>query len=165
MILAAASASTNPLGTWAIVGGILSPFLAIGAAVLASVFSRRTGREQNQTSERAVQVDEKEAHTAEIAMIIDGFSASLKQAQADLGGARTELREARDELAHALQDNAALRRRVVGYGKQLREMLFHILALELLVPNPPGPPSRPDWDPWPDDFEDTENPNDPRRST
>lgn len=170
-LAAAATNADNPLTTAALIGGILSPFAAIGAAWMAAVYSRRTGREQTQTAARAVQVDEKEAHTAEIAMIIDGFTASLAAAQDDLRRKGDELTEARGELRQAAADLESanqrindLRRRVVAYGKQLAEMLFHIMALERLVPNPPGPPARPDWEPWPADFDDTDNPNDPRRS-
>lgn len=156
MITLATAATDNPLNTLALLGGILAPFLGVGAGILASWFSRRTGREQVTVSAAAVKVDEKEAHTAEIAMIIDGFSASLKQAQQDLTAARSDLERARDELKTARLDNDDLRRRVVAYGRQLTEMLFHIINLEQMVPNPPGPPTRPDWEPWPAHFDDTE---------
>jgi predicted nucleic acid-binding Zn-ribbon protein len=103
-------------------------------------------------SEKQVTVSEKQAHTAEIAMIIDGFTESLAAVQSQLDRAEKayltldakheELKQKHEGL---VKDHETLASRIDLSERDRAQMIAHIVALEALIPNPPGPPERPKW--------------------
>jgi hypothetical protein len=119
------------LGWLAALGGIGGPASGI---VIALIVNHRN----KQTTVATVGVSEKEAHTHEIAMIIDGFTESLAAVRSELK-ATTE----KNVVIEKKYDALAERFDRAEHREQL--MRRHIVALEELIPNPPGPPARPDW--------------------
>jgi septal ring factor EnvC (AmiA/AmiB activator) len=135
---------------WAsLAGGIGGPVSGIVIALIVWARSRRDTDATTAVAEKGVRVDERQAHTAEVAMIIDGFTESLAAVRSELKDARTELSDARDELKDAAAKYDGLRQEHDALKEQVdmerAAMITHIEALENLIPNPPGPPERPKW--------------------
>ena len=127
----------------------------ISGVVIARIVDKRAARGQDTQAEinlRAVEVDEKEARSHEITVIIEGFTASMENMRRDLADTRMELTSTKEELASTREeltltrkDQAQLRIHVERADHQRGEMLRHILQLESEYPTPPGPPTRPAW--------------------
>jgi chromosome segregation ATPase len=140
----------------ALTAAILGPLSGVIIAIVTLRGTRTTSHANQTVAEKAVVVDEKQAHNEEIAVIIEGFTQSLNNMRIDLGDTRSELastkvelKSTRDELRatriehHALRtEHSELRDQV---ERERNEMIAHIIVLEKQVPNPPGPPTRPHW--------------------
>lgn len=141
-------------GTVNLIIGVLGPLSGITVAWLALRGTNRKTTVDSTVAEKAVIVDEKQAHNEEISVIIEGFTQSLNNMRIDLGETRAELASTkvelastRDELhdtrdAHNLlrEEHVALRLKV---ELEKAEMLEHLALVEAMVPNPPGIPVRP----------------------
>lgn len=144
--------SWNILNTIAVISAIAAP---LSGVVVAIIVNRRTKQERadgSTTAMKSVQVNEKEAHTHEIAVMIEGFSTSLENMRLDLADARAQSAAAHAEAASAKQEAASaraelseLRIQIQWYVADRLEMIRHIVHLEDLIPTPPGPPTRPTW--------------------
>lgn len=153
LLASGGSATTwNVLSVIGIVSAVAAP---ISGVVVAIIVNRRTKQERadgTTTAMRAVSVDEKEAHTHEIAVMIEGFATSLENMRLDLAEARAQSASAHAEAASARQEAASARAELSELKIQLQwyvadrlEMIRHIVHLEDLIPTPPGPPTRPTW--------------------
>ena len=137
----------DPIVLIAAIGGPLSGIII---ALVADHRSKRNLHATNQVELKTIEVCEKEAHTHEIAVIIEGFTTSLENMRTDLQDTRaeltatkTELTATREELRRTREDHSKLRDRVDQSDIERDLMIRHITDLEALVPNPPGPPTRP----------------------
>lgn len=140
------------LEMFTVIALILGP---VSGIVVAVVVDRRSKRGQEQNTDvalRTVRVDEREAHNHEVAIIIDGFTASLSNMRADLDRAVSESRGLKDELRGQSAEILELREKIdkaealaAVQAGHISELVSHITDLEALVPNPPGPPTRPQW--------------------
>lgn len=135
----------DPLTTVGLIGAIGGPLSGITIAVIADRRSKKSGEANSDVALRAVEVDEKDAHTREIAVMIEGFTASLSNLRTDLEATRERLATAEDELGQTRGEVGELRKRIEKGDRERDELVAHIIELEKMVPYPPGPPTRPIW--------------------
>jgi len=109
--------------TWIQIGTVcLVPLTGVVVAIIAD-------RRSKNTTTQTVAVSEQEADTHQFAALTEGFVEQLRILKEDVAEQRGLVK--------------SLTERVETLESQKLEMLAHILALEVLVPNPPGPPKRP----------------------
>ena len=149
----------TPLEIIQLVGGIGGPVGGVAIAAIVYAQTRKGSKDSTNVANRAVKVDEKEAHTAEINMIFEGFTASIatltednrrfkeekNQHAKELAEERAARKKMEREIAQMRQDMGVLHERVTKGERERTEMIHHITVLEKQVPNPPGPPKRPAW--------------------
>lgn len=149
----------SPLEIIGLVAAIGGPISGVVVAIIVDRRSKHSGRTATEVAMAEVEVSEKQAHNQEIAVIIDGFTASISGLRVDVADARAEAAAARADAAAARKDYQTLRERhdklsesheALKFQMEARtileqEMLRHIVALEQEFPNPPGPPTRPQW--------------------
>lgn len=128
---------------------ILTLIAAVGgplSGVLIAVISNRRSRQQinheNDVAKATVRVDEKDAHTREIAMILDGYTAVNTALNKSLERTETGLHDCSEKFEELEARFEEYERR--SQAERL-EMIEHIKRLEQLIPYPPGPPERPAW--------------------
>lgn len=132
-----------------LIAAIGGPISGILIAILSNSRSKKQVGEEQTVARAAVRVDEKDAHTREIAVILDGYTAvntalnkSLERAETGL----TDCSEKYDALERRFEESEQRARERERYEAALRlDLIEHIQALEALVPSPPGPPERPTW--------------------
>jgi phage regulator Rha-like protein len=129
---------SNPI----IIGAILSFAGLIIANVIQAV---RSGRNSKETTE----VSTKDANTREFAELREGFVASFEELRRQLAEQRELNDSERTRMQKQLTDQSSkitiLTRRVGTLEREKHEIIEHLSAVEMLVPNPPGVPVRPDW--------------------
>lgn len=135
----------TPLDFLPYIVGLGGPISAIIIAYIVDRRTHKTNQSSSRNSERAVEIDEKEAHTHEVSMIIEGFTQSLESLRTDLTRTQNDLKTARGEIDALRTEQAEANRKIAISNRIRAEMMLHIMALEAMVPNPPGPPTRPLW--------------------
>lgn len=126
----------------ALIAAIGGPLSGILIAVISNRRSNRVVSTEQTVAKASVRVDEKDAHTREIAVILDGYTAVNSALNKSLERAETGLSDCGqkyDALEHRFEEYEASARRMQN------EMISHIRNLEDLIPTPPGPPERPAW--------------------
>lgn len=132
-----------------LVAAIGGPLSGILIAVISNSRSKRQVEVEQHTTRAAVRVDEKDAHTREIAVILDGYTAVNTALNKSLERAETGLIDCSgkyDALEKRFEEAERHNEERERYNAALRlDLIQHIQALEALVPSPPGPPDRPAW--------------------
>jgi hypothetical protein len=149
----------SPLEIIGIIAAVAAPISGIVVAIIVDQRTKRKGLTEAENAENAtaatlaaIEVDEKEAHNHEVAIIIEGFTSSLQNLRAEISDTRLQLAEAREMQRQDREARIKLENEVYELKAHQRqdlrdkaEMMRHILDLEKLVPTPPGPPTRPQW--------------------
>lgn len=149
---------TNPGELIGLVGAVSLPLSGVIVAIIAKIRSDKpadppakpVAHDTMSAAEISVRktlaaTSEKEAHNAEISIIIEGFTASMEALRLTVADARLESSEAKMEATSARADVTKLRQTMDAMAEQREELIDHIQALEALIPSPPGPPPRPAW--------------------
>lgn len=121
---------------------IAGPMSGILIAAIANHRSKKQWAKENQVAITQANVSEKDAHTREIAMILDGYTKVNQALNTSLERALDTSQECSDKY-DALEARFDEERELNKHRQ--REMIDHIMRLEALVPSPPGPPDRPEW--------------------
>lgn len=121
------------------IAGPVSGFLI---AVIANRRSKQQLDKEQSVAVATVTVSEKDAHTREIAVILDGYT-KVNQALNSSLERVTKSSEECSEKYDALEKRFDEAERVNAVRRY--ELIDHIRRLEELVPSPPGPPERPKW--------------------
>lgn len=127
---------------WAYLIAIAGPLSGIAVAAISNQRSKRQWSRDQQVAAANVNVSEKDAHTREIAVILDGYTKVNQALNTNLERAEkasTECSEKYDALERRFDEAERL-----NYARRM-ELIDHIRRLEDLVPSPPGPPERPKW--------------------
>lgn len=135
-----------------IIGLVAAPLAGVVVALIVDRRTKMRNSMEGTVAERSVKVEEREAYNHEVAIIIEGFTASLERTDKELARAlarieqsETSHRITREELKDTQIEVKELRLKHEQNDRQRAEMIRHIQALEALVPTPPGPPTRPYW--------------------
>ena len=126
-----------------------TPLSGIVVALVANTRSRRHVTREQVLATAGVKIDEKDAHTREIAVILDGYTA-VNQAQLralERAEASADNCNKRYDTLETKYDLLVQRFEVAEEQNEerVRVLVQHVVALEAMVPTPPGPPERPAW--------------------
>jgi chromosome segregation ATPase len=128
-----------------LIGGVGGPISGIIVAIIANHRNKKTAQADSQIADKGVRVTERDSHTREIAMIIDGFTESLASVREELKDTRSRYDGLTLRYSELAAKHEILAKKVETSEAQRAEMIAHIVELEAIVPNPPGPPTRPNW--------------------
>lgn len=132
-----------------IIVAVGSPLSGIVVALIANSRSRRQTTREQVIATAGVRIDEKDAHTREIAVILEGYTAVNNATVKALERAEMSASNCNEKYDVLSDKYDALSDRFEKYEElseaRLRELAQHVIVLEDMVPSPPGPPDRPAW--------------------